>query len=300
MTQILSLITKDYALLASDRRLTIGEGPRLGELVDDDRCKLVSLCNTCGIGYSGLAHIQGVPTHEWIAIALAEANCTGPAKADKVLAEGAGRALSKLRASIRHHTFLISGWELFDSPPGLRSFFSIITNALDDAGRVLVEPRSSFDCRLRTLHDGEEILWTAIGQPLREERRKLLDRNLRRLASKEIAAREALRLLVDEIVNTSLKEKCANVGAKILAFCIPRKSVESRMQGGSSMLVAKQSDDNSATFAYFEPSYSELQQYGPTFICGENAVTDVKTENDPARDFQSSQFRILSLPKSKV
>ena len=55
MTQIISVITKDYVLLASDRRLTIGEGPRQGQLVDDDTCKLISLCNTCGIGYSGLA-----------------------------------------------------------------------------------------------------------------------------------------------------------------------------------------------------------------------------------------------------
>ena len=52
MTLAISVITKDYALLAPDGRLTWGAGPRRGEVADDDTCELVSLCNTFGIGYS--------------------------------------------------------------------------------------------------------------------------------------------------------------------------------------------------------------------------------------------------------
>jgi hypothetical protein len=298
MTQIVSVITKDYALLASDRRLTVGEGPRLGELVDDDACKLVSLYNTCGIGYSGLARIEGKATHEWIATTLASANCRGPAKASQVLAERAGRVLASVPVSIRRQIFLIAGWELFTKPPGLRSFFSVITNALDESGQALAQPRALFDCRVRALHDGEELLWYVIGQPLPTERSEQLERNLRRLVEREIGPKEALRLLVDEIVNTSVNEKCKSVGSRVLGFCIPRRSVELQMQSGSSRMVAKQPGDDWVTFAYFQPTYNELQQYGPTFVCGEHAaVTDVKTENDPTRDFQSSEFRILCLPK---
>ena len=233
-------------------------------------------------------------------MALASANCRGPAKASQVLAKSAGRALSNVPASIRRQIFLIAGWELFDKPPRLRSFLRVITNMLDDSGKVLAQPRTSFVRRLRALHDGEGILWTAIGQPPRKERVQQLRRNLRRLIARKIGPKEALRLLVDEIVNTSLKEKCESVGPKVLGFCIPRRSVELQMQSGSSMLLAKQPDDNSVTFTYFEPSYNELQQYGPTHVCGEHAYTDVKTENDRARDFQSSEFRILSLPDRKT
>jgi len=67
MTQILSVMTTDYVLLASDRRVTYGEGPKIGEVADEDTCKLVNLCSTTGIAYSGVGIIRGVPTHQWIA-----------------------------------------------------------------------------------------------------------------------------------------------------------------------------------------------------------------------------------------
>ena len=54
MTEIIGLVTQEYALMASDRRLTLGEGPKQGELVDDDTCKLVNLCNVCAIAYTDI------------------------------------------------------------------------------------------------------------------------------------------------------------------------------------------------------------------------------------------------------
>jgi hypothetical protein len=120
------------------------------------------------------------------------------------------------------------------------------------------------------------------------------------LVKREIGPRAALRLLVDEIVNTSLAEKNPTVGSKILGFCIPKSSVQRQIESGSSVMLAKQPDNDTVTFAYFEPGFSELQQFGPTYICGEQAYTDIRTENDPARDFQSAQFKILSMPKTKL
>jgi len=71
MTQIIAAITQDYVLLVVDRKLTFLEGHKRGQCKDDDTCKLVSLCNMSGIGYTGLAEIDGIPTHEWIATTLA-------------------------------------------------------------------------------------------------------------------------------------------------------------------------------------------------------------------------------------
>ena len=51
-------------------------------------------------------------------------------------------------------------------------------------------------------------------------------------------------------------------------------------------------------FCYFDPAYSQLRQHGPTFVCGDSAVTDVETTDDPYRNFQSSQFKILHMPKN--
>jgi hypothetical protein len=299
MTQIISVITKEYALLASDRRLVFGGGPRVGQVADDDTCKLVSLCDICGIGYTGLARIENMPTHEWIAAVLAGAACSTPAVAESILMERASRALLKIRPSFRRQTFLIAGWWFFDNPAKLRSFFSLISNTLDDSGQPLAESRESFVCHRRALPDDKDFLFTFMGQPLRKERYQQLARNLRQLAPRGIGANATLRLLVDEILNSSLNEGSENVGSKILTFCIPKQSAEARLRSGASGMIAKRPDGVSATFAYFEPTYSELKQYGPTYVCGKWAITNVETENDPARAYQSSQFRILSGPKAK-
>lgn len=299
MTQIIAVITKEYALLASDRRLTIATGPRRGQVVDDDACKLVSLCNTCGIGYSGLAHIEGAPTHEWIAKTLASVNCRDPDTASRTLAEHAAPALSGVPPSIRRQIFLICGWAWFGEQPQLRSHFCVVTNMLDQSGRPLAEAREAFDRRVRALRDNEELLWHSMGESISKTRFQVLDRNLRRLVRREIGPREALRLLVDEIIHSSVVEKRIGVGTRILSFCIPRQSVETQMRTGHSFAVADQPNEALAAFTYFDPTYDQLEQYGPTFICGEFAATDIKTEDDPARNFQSSKMRLLSLPKPR-
>jgi hypothetical protein len=101
---------------------------------------------------------------------------------------------------------------------------------------------------------------------------------------------------VDEIVHTSSNVGNPTVGSKVLGFCIPRLAAERQARTGRSAVLAAKANPEAATFAYFEPGYSELRQHGPTIVCGQYAVTDVVTENDPSRDFQVSQVRILSLP----
>jgi hypothetical protein len=63
------------------------------------------------------------------------------------------------------------------------------------------------------------------------------------------------------------------------------------------VLIATQPNEDAASFCYYDPTYSELQQFGPTITCGGLATTDVKTENDESQNRQSSQVRILALPK---
>ena len=105
---------------------------------------------------------------------------------------------------------------------------------------------------------------------------------------------EALRLLVDEVIRTS--GYCSAVGWKVLGFCIPRNAAKRFFETGQQAMLAVQPNPDVTAFTYFEKGYSELQQYGPTSVCGQWAVTDVETRNDPSRDFQSSSFRILAGP----
>jgi hypothetical protein len=66
------------------------------------------------------------------------------------------------------------------------------------------------------------------------------------------------------------------------------------------MMLSGFPDENFATFTYFDAGYSELQQYGPTIVCGDLVGTEVKTESDPARDFQSSEAVFLKVPQQKT
>jgi hypothetical protein len=186
MTQIIGVVTQQYALMASDRRLTIGEGPKRGELVDDDTCKLVNLCNVCAIAYTGLARIEGSPTHEWIAKTLAAANCADTGAASEVLASHATEAFAKIRPSLRQQSFLLTGWASFDGMSGLRPHLGIITNYIDEQGRHIAQAKAKFDRRFRALLDGEEFVWTAVGEPLRADRQQQFARNLRKMIAKKM------------------------------------------------------------------------------------------------------------------
>ena len=291
-------MTADYVLLASDRRLTFGDGPRIGEVYDDDTCKLVSLCGTTGIGYTGVGRIKGFPTHEWIAKTLAVASCRDAGHASRILVENAPAAFSPVPLSVRRHTFLLAGWAHFGTPATLRPYHCLVTNGHDLSGQVASSPLDSFNSFLRVLRDEEESYGHLLGEPLGTDRAENLRRNIRRLAERKIGPQETLRLLVDEIVHTS--ENCPTVGSKILGFCIPRESALARFETGRSMMLATQPNSRAATFTYFEKGFDELQQYGPTTVCGDVALTDIKTQNDASRDFQSAEVRILAWPKRSL
>jgi hypothetical protein len=296
MTQIIAAITQEYVLLASDRRLIYGDGPRKGEVYDDDSCKLVSLCGTTGIAYSGVGQMKGrIPTHQWIAKTLADAGCYDARCAEQTLVKQAPTGLSATPAELKRHTFLLAGWAHFEDPPALRPYWAMITNTRDSAGKPTPAPLDSFNAGRRYLRPQEDPQFVVAGENITPTRAESLQRNFRRLIVREIGPKEALRLLVDEVINTS--KRCPGVGSKVLGFCIPRKAAERFFEKGGAVMLAVQPNPDVAAFTYFEEGYSELVQYGPTAVCGNTAVTDVKTENDPSRDFQSSEIRILSLPK---
>jgi len=162
MTQIIGTITRDYAMLASDRRLTFISGPRKGQPAEDDECKLVNLCNICGIGYTGLARIEEMPTHEWIGKRLAEKACCDPGNAAMILMDEANRALAKMPLPIEQ-SFLSAGWGLLPDRKTLRPHFRLVTNAKDAVCKPLAEPGSEFNSFLLSLKDDEDLLMSVIG-----------------------------------------------------------------------------------------------------------------------------------------
>lgn len=294
MTQILAALTQEYILVASDRQLTIVSGPRKGQILDDDTCKLVSLCGIWGIAYTGFSELQGVPTHEWIAVRLAENNCRSPYVAAQILANEGARAL-KVAPFPLELTFLIAGWRQ-SSTESLQPHFLLVTNMHDRDGKrrnSAGEDLHSFERKL-----GPEELYASrvIGQPLPAGRGKHLDRFFRRLLKRGISPKSAMHAFANEIVNTA--GSLMGVGTKVLAFSIPRAAARRTYQTGENVMLAMEPNLLTTAFCYFDPAYSQLRQHGPTFVCGDSAVTDVETTDDPYRNFQSSQFKILHMPKN--
>lgn len=296
MTQIIGAITKQCVLIATDRRLMFVDGPRKGSVADDDTCKLVSLCNICGIAYSGLAKLQGRPTHEWIALRLAEKGCQDPGVAARLIRDAASVAL-KEEHLVLEQSFLITGWGLLKDGKTLQAHFRVVSNSLDQGLRRLPAPGTDFRDYALGIREGSEISLCVIGQRLVQNRGKALVRFLTRFVQHEVSPKEAMLALVKEVVFDS--QHAATVGSQVLCYCIPRVAAERAIQTGSTMMLAMEPDLHTAAFCYFDPTYSELRQYGPTFTCGETAMTDVETVTDPARDFQSASMKFLHLPSGK-
>jgi len=170
-----------------------------------------------------------------------------------------------------------------------------VSNYLNSDWRPSPDSRPTFDFTIRVLNQDGPSYWAVFGHPLREGRYKAFTRNMNRLVARDIGPAEALRLMVDEIISTSAQESA--VGSKILALSIPKQCVEKQLESGSSSMMAISPRRETVTFAYFQPGYSELQQYGPTFVSGGFAITNIQTMKDPNSTDQSFEFKILAGPK---
>jgi len=302
MTLIIGVLTQDYALLASDRRLTMWGGPQHGSIVKDDEekereeCKLVNVCNTRGIGYAGLAEVEGLPIHEWIAKTLASENYPDFGEEGEILKKHANRVFGKVSIKMPPQQFLIVGWGYLKELTGLHPYMQLISNAHDESGKKRAQPANSFLDFVQAPRDGQPFVWATVGRPIDQQRIEQLDKNLGLLVNREITPKAALRLLVDEIVYKSSRDD--KVGSKILGFCIPKNSVLRQLETGMSFMTAEQPYTDGATFTYFEPGFNELKQYGPTCVCGECAYT-TETGHDTSSGSQYSQVTLLSVPKEK-
>lgn len=287
------MVTHDHALLATDRRLTFTSGPQAGHVADDDACKLVSLCNVVGIAYTGLASIGGTPTHEWIAERLAESSCTSPAHAGEILRLCAAAELPATRYA-GEQTFLFAGWDVHPDEGRLTPRLGLVTNKYDASGQVRGFPSYEFSHYFNWLTGDRR--WTAklAGHDMSDQKVRHLRRLYNRLADGQVSPRLVLREMAQAIADTAAR--APGVGSKVLCMCISRAGAEKALAGGASMLVATTDAVEGASFRYYDPGSDALKQYGPTVVCGQSAYTDLVTEDDPSRDYQSVQIKILHIP----
>jgi hypothetical protein len=297
MTQIIGVITEKYALLASDRMVTIINGFGEVNVRDDNTCKLVNFGNIAGISHSGLAEIDGQATNEWIAKTLAENNCKEIFEAVNVLRERLVVSIKDENELFRTVEILVAGWAVFEGDPELRPHFAKISNCYDEKGRLLSAPKDDFDIRVMPLKKGEPFLYTEAGFELSDIRRMIFDSQVMEILGNNGNAKEILIAMAQEITRTALTQEIKTVGTRILCMCLPRSAAVSALQNESTFFLAKEPSDQEASFFYFDKSYNDLVQFGPTFVINGTAVTDLVVKNNAEKNLQSSQMRILHMGK---
>jgi hypothetical protein len=292
MTQIICVLTRRAVLLAADRRLTeVGTG----RLYHDDTCKMVSLCNAAGVAYTGLAILDGIPTHEWICHRLVDAGVRRVNDATDALTRAATDCFSRLPSDVLYpHTFVVAGYETLEAL-GISPTLGIVTNMVGQAGEPRDRPGADFVAIRFYLPPEQRMHSFSAGAVLPDVRHAALVRNMGRAYSRDTSDEPLLRLITEAIRDTSRRPNFG-VGEKVLTMCIPLASLaDPRRQ--RSWLLASATQPNVATFGYFVPGASRVRQHGPSFACGEWATTSNVTEHDPGSGRQSSSMRILRLPK---
>jgi hypothetical protein len=127
---------------------------------------------------------------------------------------------------------------------------------VDASGRETERPLESFCASRRYLREQEDLIWAAVGKRIISSRGGSLDKNLR-LIRREIGPKEALRLLVDELIYTP--KYCSTVGSKVLWFCIPKKAAQQFFEKGKQVMLEAQPNPDTAasrTTLIFGPSYT--------------------------------------------
>jgi hypothetical protein len=183
MTLIMGCITRDYAVLASDRRLVWhAPGRKVHRTpAEENRNKAVLLCGQFYLGYTGLAAIERTDTDQWLAERLIEKD---PSKYFGTIAEESTRAFRWLRGDKRQ-AYLIVGWNVPEATNDPHPLAVLITNYLADNGRTwLRQARDEFTVRGYTIPPSEDHVLCWVGQelfpPEIEKLRRYLDLHIRR------------------------------------------------------------------------------------------------------------------------
>lgn len=292
MTQIILVLSHEYVLMASDRRLTyLDEKKGNSGVLTDDECKLVALCFHSAIAYTGLARLDGMPTHRWIASILKKYSCIDGTVAANIIMNEAGIALEKIRAgsNIKHTTFLIAGYQPTQSGT-IVPYCIRVSNAYGKDGLYLQNADNQFTVKISGMPKDDSFGITVIGEPMNRSQIKRVDRLLKKVNKNGNPPSAALRVIKDEIIVSSNTKE--TVGKKILGMCLTKKAVELGLLRGTHFLMGNQPiDPKHSTFTYFEEGYNRMIQYGPTYVCGDSAHTDFALEQ--TENTISAKFRLL-------
>lgn len=272
MTLILSLATKNYIVQVSDRRLTIGNGPFQGRLVDDDSNKVTLFCNRMSFAYTGLASINGKRTDYWLVDILSKISSNSLSDACNMIVNSATSEFAKIRNNkIKKQAFVGVGWTRSGLDEPIKPIICNISNALNDQLNWLPEAEDKFVLRYSVLNGNDCYLFSQTGLHLPHRIIRPLTQNINKLVKKEIGPYSLGRLLAEAVWNAAKNNE--TIGSNLLLVSMPRAALESN----SGIVIASMPDEKVNSFMYLNPSRNDGIVFGPNYVCNGSGITNFQS-----------------------
>ena len=316
MTLILSCITREYVVQASDRKVTAFDG----SWFENQRNKAVFFCGHSAFAYTGLASLAGLLTEEWLTQELG----TAKALTDGIphIARQAKAALRRIpfgtsvpteernkirRLAFVNVAFMLDAGAKEVAPQNLRPVVTVVSNFFRPPNIWLAQAERDFLTWHRYLPNGEPFALFSAGQSLRPDENKDLNEQLHRAIERATTGYPVARLLARQIKIVS--DRNDKVGSNVMCAVIPREAVVRDVgQPPISSLIpldteaAKEADffhyprndPPRKTYIYLPASLRDKEFFGPNYVCEGVMIKDMVLEIGPggtvsakawARDF---------------
>lgn len=265
MTLILTCLTDSAVIQISDRRLSrLGDDPVT--VVTDDTVKVV-LADNWLYGYTGLANLNGMPTHHWLAERLAR---RGGQRHGDCLADIWGDAEDAIDSANKRYprfapiaqAFVGAGWYA-DTITG-EYFPSLyqISNFHDASGRACqVGP---FTCTYRALQSDEKVHVNAIGARVTDSEISRLSVAIGKLIARSRGVQSIGRLLFEFM--RMMHDRDKTVGDNLLLSCVPISQFRTQMSGGLSLFMTGLPESDKATFCSFSSTGRSAISEAPVYV----------------------------------
>jgi hypothetical protein len=268
VTIVISVLTHDGILQASDRRLVWLRSDGSMRLRDDDRNKAVIFGNRIVFAYTGLADLgpERQATDEWLAHTLHDNRDAGD-QADilEALAEATtarlnhGRVRSLPRAQ-RAHEFVGCGWARLPSTQmkEFSPYISLITNMRARDGTLLSEPADHAEMMWSALQPEEPGGVWIVGQQLGAEHHEQL------LSDVATAAPNlpAIGSVLIEHIRRAATHNTA-IGRGVLLNALPRSAIH---PGDAGFMLMIGPPMQSASCFHVSADSTDPCQYGPIVV----------------------------------
>jgi hypothetical protein len=277
MTLILSLVSDSCAFQVGDRRL-VWSG---GRVVESEVNKLVLYAGRVAFGYTGLAHLKGATTEQWLMEVLGRRESATLPLALRTLAEEATKAIGGRDSSTYRLAFAGVGWS-HEAPGVFRPLLCRVSNFHEKNGETASSPNKRFSVFVRFLRRGERFRYIATGQNVPSSLSDFLKKRIRQYIKGGKSRSLPLTTLVKVVRGTAVKNP--SVGLNLLSVCIPKPTGD----GGRSnrlLVTTGPPELDHPSFQYWPADLWDGISHGPSVVVpGGVRFSEFRAESYPHSD----------------